>query len=850
MFLPKSRKLRTIISILLIFSTLIMHIPVSASEWENNNAPSTNTIDDSTSTKELLNHRTVSTQEELNDALEDKTVTDITIKTLESVKFVIPKNTYRNKTLTVFGSKITIVNKAIFKTITITNAKLFTESAKGNSITVHDKYLSLVISTKGAPKEVVFNRKGSESKLRVDGKLDQLFIHKTTILTIDGKSTKNIQIKILLQAKNSKIYSSKRVSVNSEADAFIELSEGAEKSTVLINNINAYVTVVNNTRIEITVVNNGKYKTIPVSNTFNSNSSGSSSLPTITPTPSIDIPDIHNDGGRHVYYKINFESNGGSIIEPMDVLSGNTITSLLSPQKNNNIFLGWYKDAALQNKFNSTSRIHSNITLYAKYSEVQVEEEIYEESFALVDQQSNLSFVLVTQDSSMNVSDIGNGIHLERMDSTEVETLNIVKNGTTFYVSSQNGFTEGASYLLTLTDYRINFDAKESSYRKCSFSIDKAESYNINFNENIIYIPSSDASNMVQNGVSTDALSIAVVTMNMDPDDSNVEGSFLYHGTQILNPGDTVCIYSGEIPTSESIDGNDSDFMDDDIAYITVERVSGQIGQQEVHYSESDSEDVLFTPDVLPIYVGVEHQLISYILSEDSLSGSLQIDMDTLDFSEFSDMGLSNETTIDKGDFIAFYTSELLNEMDESSITYGEINGIIREDDILLVTFQIITYEMMQETLNYYSKNDVDSNLLLEDVDIIELQRSIESDVIESGFAEDASLFLAALAMETDSFKNAVGEDYILDSMSISLDNPEELRQEMLTSRSSSKRVTLENLKVKASVGNNLQKLSGKGVRCAVTVSFDISIKTGDDHALVISVSATFIEEVRVTVSA
>jgi len=80
-------------------------------------------------------------------------------------------------------------------------------------------------------------------------------------------------------------------------------------------------------------------------------------------------------------WKVEFETNGGSKIDPVNVKKGESVT-LLTPTKTGNTFEGWYVDKALTNKVGgSTYKPEANITLYAKWTENKVVAEEWTLSF-------------------------------------------------------------------------------------------------------------------------------------------------------------------------------------------------------------------------------------------------------------------------------------------------------------------------------------------------------------------------------------------------------------------------------------------------------------------------------------
>ena len=82
--------------------------------------------------------------------------------------------------------------------------------------------------------------------------------------------------------------------------------------------------------------------------------------PTSTPAPIV-TPVVE--------YTVRFNTNGAGSINPITVVSGETIGYNMpsNPTKANYIFDGWYKESSFINKFNSSTRVSSNMTIYAKW---------------------------------------------------------------------------------------------------------------------------------------------------------------------------------------------------------------------------------------------------------------------------------------------------------------------------------------------------------------------------------------------------------------------------------------------------------------------------------------------------
>ena len=68
-------------------------------------------------------------------------------------------------------------------------------------------------------------------------------------------------------------------------------------------------------------------------------------------------------------YTITFETNGGTNVESVEVEYLDTV-SLKTPSKAGYSFVGWYQDKDLTTKFDSTTKLTSNVTLYAKWEKI------------------------------------------------------------------------------------------------------------------------------------------------------------------------------------------------------------------------------------------------------------------------------------------------------------------------------------------------------------------------------------------------------------------------------------------------------------------------------------------------
>lgn len=98
------------------------------------------------------------------------------------------------------------------------------------------------------------------------------------------------------------------------------------------------------------------YKTVTANVTVNSTGTSSSSSG-------------GGGGGSARKYTVSFETNGAGTIEQITVYSNSTVSELPIPVKDGYKFEGWFTDAELTQVFDKTTRITSDMTLYAKWSE-------------------------------------------------------------------------------------------------------------------------------------------------------------------------------------------------------------------------------------------------------------------------------------------------------------------------------------------------------------------------------------------------------------------------------------------------------------------------------------------------
>jgi len=206
---------------------------------------------------------------------------------------------------------------------------------------------------------------------------------------------------------------------------------------------------------------------------------------------------------------------------------------------------------------------------------------------------------------------------------------------------------EGSAYKITLENKNLFFEGQDESTREYVFTIKREEVVNVSLNANIKQIPLADISDLIVNGASASTISIPVITVGTDgaPAENGItKGSFTYSkGT--LTVGDTIVIYEGDkLPDMDAV-GND-----EKTAFVEITGATGN----RYTYKTASAENVLFTPDILPVSVTAD-------TDGDANNNSITVPVSAMTYTDdhFALAGLDSQTTIDVGDFISFYSGTL-----------------------------------------------------------------------------------------------------------------------------------------------------------------------------------------------
>ena len=527
---------------------------------------------------------------------------------------------------------------------------------------------------------------------------------------------------------------------------------------------------------------------------------------------------------------VTFNTNGGQTIDPVTVVVGSTITAPKA-EKENAVFVGWYTDEALTVPFYSSDPILESITVYAKYEEVSGEPEYTPAAFALRDQTPDLAFTVVRVSGDL---DPMNAVSLRSVDGSIAPKLIYTEiEANKWTVTAEGGYTEGASYVLTLSD-GFNFAGKEESIREASFFIQKEEVDNFVMNDDIIYIQdTSDMTYYLSDGSILETLDANVL---YDSDDV-IKGTFSYAGVADLQVGDTLCIYVTTLPTERDyINGN---YDDDPTAYLVVEEINGttvSFRGMTLQGDENDIGKLVALPSTLPFS----------ILNPPVGGGT--IDFSEIDLAALYTMystGAPEEAKV--GDFLAFYAGNFGSLQEGDPIYYKKVVAVSGTT----ITYVASSKQELMDAMSMFLENELDGEEMLESIDQEALKAEALKQITETGFAEEAMQYLGQFVGASEEFFEYVNENKI----TLYDENGVEVSEEQLRAYGIGNALKLKDdikfhFMLSHCDGENSHYDNGVRLVLGLTAEFEVDIgKEGKMGSLKIELGATFTQEVSIGIN-
>ena len=456
-----------------------------------------------------------------------------------------------------------------------------------------------------------------------------------------------------------------------------------------------------------------------------------------------------------------------------------SLANLPTPSVAGKAFVGWYYDESYNKAVADGDPLSENLSLYAKMVDYDAIEGVETPTYAgATDVETNFEITIQSSSSGTDLRDkiklIGTEQPTSEVDA-DGNTILVVgdvrnnPNGTYTVAPPTDGWAEGGTYKVVLEDNSLYFDGKVSSVREYHFTVKVGNPVlNWHLREEVISIPATAIGNATQNGKRVKALSMPVAALGsggaaMDAV-SDSTGTFVYDGN--LAVGDTVAIYEGTEPEKRVAVGTTDDNTGD-VSYVKITGVNKTTNTYS--YQSAAVEDVLFVPDVLPVQADCK------AAKEENPSGgyTVLVPVEELTFTTASGVeNLDENTTVDVGDFLAFYTGESYTIETAASDGYGRITAVDYTTDELGSDYYQLTYtdatkDDVLSSMDVDTTDPISGDAMLDGVDTQKLEKQIARQAIESGFAQTVADRISVAIDEMDLSGLTAGDEIDLRSIDI-----------------------------------------------------------------------------------
>lgn len=553
-----------------------------------------------------------------------------------------------------------------------------------------------------------------------------------------------------------------------------------------------------------------------------------------------------------------------------------SLANLPTPSVAGKAFVGWYYDESYNKAVADGDPLSENLSLYAKMVDYDAIEGVETPTYAGATDVGLNFTIRVNSDSESDLTGKISLIGTEQptsevdADGNTILVVGSVRNnhdGTYTVAPPAGGWAEGGTYKVVLEDNSLYFNGEASSVREYHFTVKVGDPVlNWHLREEVKSIPATAIGNATQNGRRVKALSMPVAALDssgaaMDAV-SDSTGSFVYDGN--LAVGDTVAIYEGTAP-EERVAVGTTDANTGDVSYVKITGVNKTTNTYS--YQSAAVEDVLFVPDVLPVKASRK------TAKEENPSNdyTILVPVEELTFTAASSVGnLDENTTIDVGDFLAFYTGESYTIETAASDGYGRITAVDYTTDELGSDYYQLTYtdatkDDVLSSMDVDTTDPISGDAMLNGVDTEKLEKQIARQAIESGFAQTVADRISGAIDEMDLSGLTAGDE--IDLRSIDIDPEGTLGISTLSlndargsgavspARANANGGGKTSVKVKsAQITKKLQNftdasgnpLSGVRLELQLEVTKEIQKDGGD---IVITVTPTFIQELKLDLS-
>ncbi len=521
--------------------------------------------------------------------------------------------------------------------------------------------------------------------------------------------------------------------------------------------------------------------------------------------------------------KVDVKIDTGSVSgNSISVKVGTKVGDIPQPElADGETFLGWYSDSERTVKIPDDEIVSGSMTLYAKTMKVGDDKPTdVSETTCVSNVDTTFTIKVKSSDESLTAQQVMDQIEVSDvlhrgMDIDKKEYCVKVTGGNgQFVISGQHillgdtenpeaNFESGGSYIIKLPAVEegqapvLTFDGYPDATREFDVNVKAFEQNNMALKDNVTVI-SVDELNALYDETDGTKKEVAFLDGELTTVDtegnvsrnSDLKGSFVLTSDKAkdLHLGSVVSLFKGMRPEEALV--NSAGFEDGDNHVVYVE-ITG-VKDNEFTFKAAEASDVLKTPEILPLDAEsvtyyddkgnvADHQteIFKYgiDLDLDDSAETLEIPVAELDWSSdmYASAKLDSETTLDEGDFIAFYTGDYSQAEAENGdfhpLGYEKVIEVVKTGlcDDPNGTGDKIEYlcvkteeASLQDIADSGKTHQVEEYDLYDDMsaeELVDLQQAIEEQFEESHYVEQTAVFLARTAIATDKFKDITGLD-------------------------------------------------------------------------------------------
>ena len=428
-------------------------------------------------------------------------------------------------------------------------------------------------------------------------------------------------------------------------------------------------------------------------------------------------------------------------------------------------------------------------------------------------------------------------------DLVDPDYLTAENGGGIFAVYCAGGFNPGDSYQIQLTDGNLCYEGQNPAVRLYNITAASADFNRMKLDGDVQFLNAAELApaeagqalkldGMFRYDMASGALSGA-----------QGSGSFVYRENAYV-VGDIVAIYNGTRPDERAVTDTGSE-----VAYTRItEIIPRGDGTAQYQYTGADQKDVLFIPDVIPV-----HQ--ECLLAEGSDS-SVTLDSSALTFTsdgEFREMNLDENTEVEPGDYLAFYTG---TPEDGEVTAYAEILEVRHMEDedgedSAELKYKVVSMQEMMTSIDAHRYTTLSEAQIRSSYNEAAVEAQVLESLTNNGYLMESSYHLAETALNTEEAQEMFG-DTPLDQLTFYYGENEEhsMKGSDYLAMANGAGVNAVDIKGKPDVmiSPNIVHFAGKtgygmGVRVEVYAKYTITIRGSDAMKAALKIEITFFFE-------